>query len=270
MRQALGSRLREIRLDARLTARDLGQLMGRHPSKISRIEHGGATPSAADIRAWCGHCSAADQIADLVASMRAIEGLFVEWHRIERTGLRQEQESRLSLFERTRRFRAYSCRLIPGVAQTRAYTTAVLRAISRWRGLPDDVDEAVALRLDRQRVLREGDHRFALVIEESVLRSGIGGADVMAAQLRHLIAVSRLPSVSMGVVPMGPCRGAWPVEQFWIFDDAQVNVELVSGYLTITQPREIAMYARTFARLAESAVYGDAARSLIRAAADAL
>jgi len=39
-RKALGLRLREIRLDAGITARDLARLMGRHPSKISRTEHG--------------------------------------------------------------------------------------------------------------------------------------------------------------------------------------------------------------------------------------
>jgi transcriptional regulator with XRE-family HTH domain len=261
-------RLREIRLDSGLTARDLGRLMGRHPSKISRIEHGGATPSVADIRTWCMQCGVPDRIDDLVASMRAVEGMFVEWHRIERTGLRQEQESLGPLFQRTRRFRAYSSWIIPGVLQTRAYTTSVLRAIRKWHDLPDDVDEAVALRMDRQRILREGDHRFAFLIEESVLRAGVAGTVPMVEQLQHLIDVSRLSRVSVGIVPTRPDRTAWPVEDFWILDDAQVAVEMVSGCLTITQPREIAMYSDTFARLAESAVCGDAARSLIHAAAD--
>ena len=40
-------------------------------------------------------------------------------------------------------------------------------------------------------------------------------------------------------------------------------MELVSGHLTITQPREIAMYGQMFARLAEIAVYGARARDLI-------
>ena len=42
-------------------------------------------------------------------------------------------------------------------------------------------------------------------------------------------------------------------------------MELVSGHLTITQPREIAMYAQTFARLAEIAVYGAQTRELLSA-----
>ena len=71
----------------------------------------------------------------------------------------------------------------------------------------------------------------------------------MAAQLGHLITVASLPSISLGIIPMGLGRDAMhPVEDFWIYDDRQVNVELVSGWLTITQPREIAMYAQTFAR----------------------
>ncbi|GGS74056.1 hypothetical protein GCM10010156_36250 [Planobispora rosea] len=55
-----------------------------------------------------------------------------------------------------------------------------------------------------------------------------------------------------------------------MFDDAEVTVELVSGHLTITQPREIAMYAAAFAGLADLAVYGEAARVLITAAIAAL
>lgn len=152
-----------------------------------------------------------------------------------------------------------------------AYTAAVLRAIAARRELPDDVDEAVAVRTDRLRLLREGDHRFLVVIEESVLRTVIGGAEVMAGQLGHLITVASLPSVSLTIVPMGLRRDAvWPVEDFWIFDDRQVNVELVSGWLTLRQAREIAAYAKTFSDLSEIAVRGSRARTLITAAIDAL
>lgn len=266
----LADRLGEIRRDAGLTGRDLAQLCGWHPSKSSRIENARTPPSADDIRAWCEACGAPGQIEGLIASLRAVEGAFVEWRRMERAGLRQAQEARLPLYERTRNFRSYSSWLIPGLIQTRAFTEAALRAIQRRRGLVDDVEEAVAARLERQRVLYEGDHRFAFLIEESVLRCGIGGADVMAGQLGHLITIGSLPNVSLGIVPMGPDRVRWPVEGFWIFDTAQVNVELISGYLTITQPREVEMYADTFAELANLAVYGAGARALITSAIDTL
>ena len=51
-----------------------------------------------------------------------------------------------------------------------------------------------------------------------------------------------------------------------MFDDDLVSVELVSGVLSVTQPREIAMYTREFTDLAGIALHGKAARELITAA----
>ncbi|WP_414167997.1 helix-turn-helix domain-containing protein [Streptoverticillium reticulum] len=269
-RQSLANRLGEIRRDAGLTGRDLAAACGWHPSKSSRIENARTSPSADDIRAWCRICGAEAQVDDLLASLRAVEGMFVEWRRMERSGLRQAQEARWPLYERTHRFRSYSSWLVPGLIQTRAYTSAVLHSIRERRGLMDDVQGAVEERMERQRVLYDGHRRFAFLVEESVLRTGLGGTEVMAGQLGHLLTVGSLPNVSMGVVPMSPDRARWPAEGFWIYDAAQVNVELISGYLTITQPSEVSMYAETFAELAALAVYGARARSLITAAVDAL
>lgn len=269
-RQALADRLAELCRDAGLSGRDIAARCGWHPSKSSRIMNARTPPSADDIRAWCQACGAEDQTADLIASLRTAEGMWVGWRRMERAGLKQAQEARLPLFERTHRFRSYSSWFVPGLIQTYGYTEAVLRAVQRRRVEVDDVSEAVAVRMERQRVLYEGDRRFAFLVEESVLRNGIGGADVQIGQLGHLLTVGTLPNVSLGVVPMRADRSRMPVEGFWIFDSAQVNVELVSGYLTITQPSEVAMYADTFAELADLAVYGANARARITAAMDSL
>lgn len=270
-REALGARLREIRKDSGLTARELASRAGWHESKCSRIENGRTTPSDDDLSTYTRHCGAEDQTPDLIATARNIEGAYVEWRRMERSGLRRAQESVIPLWERTRHFRAYSSWLIPGPLQTRAYIEALLTAIRDRRSLPDDLDAAIQVRVDKQRVLHEGARRFAVILEESVLRHRIGGADTMAGQLGHLLSLATLPNVSLGVVPLSANRSAlWPVEDFWIFDDAQVSVELVSAFLTITQPHEIGMYAHTFADFAELAVYGAPARSLITSAIDAL
>jgi transcriptional regulator with XRE-family HTH domain len=265
--EALGVRLREIRIEARLSGRDLSRLAGWHSSKVSRIEHAKQTPSADDIQAWCGHCRATARAADLVASLRAVEGMWVEWWRMERTGLRLAQESVVPLWERTRRFRIYSSWLIPGPLQTRAYIEALLSAVMVRHDLPNDLERAVQVRLDKQHVVHEGDHRFAVILEEAVLRFGIGSAETMAGQLGHLVAVASVPSVSLGIIPLTADRSTLrPVEGFFLYDDEQVNVELVSGHLTITQPREIVMYGKTFTDLAAMAVYGAEARSLIMSA----
>lgn len=266
----IGRRLAELRRDAGLTGRVLAARCGWHKSKVSRIENAVTPPSVEDVTVWAERCGASDQVPDLVASLRAVEGMFIEWRRMEGAGLRQAQQARLPLYERTRGFRSYSSWLVPGIIQTSAYTAAVLRAVQQRRGLVDDVDDAVTVRLARQRVLYKGDHSFAFLLEESVLRSGIGGAEVMTEQLAHLRTVAMLPNVSLGVVPMRPDRSRWPVEGFWIFDSAQVNVELVSGYLTITQPREVQLYVQAFGELMAVAVYGSAAQDLMDVAAAAV
>lgn len=270
-RQALGRRLREIRKDAGLTARELARRAGWHESKCSRLENGHTPLSDADIRTYTAHCAAHGQTADLIATARGIEGAYIQWRRIERAGLKRVQQSVAPLFERTRRFRVYQSWVIPGLLQSAAYTRAVLSTVGHLRDVPDDIDEAAAVRMDRQRILHSGDHRFAMLVEEWVLRTVIGDSATMAGALGHLISVASLPSVSLGVIPLGTPRGAgWPVESFTMYDDAQVNVELVSAHLTVTQPGEIAEYTKAFAELSAIAVYGVQARSLITAAIDAL
>ncbi|MEV0256398.1 helix-turn-helix transcriptional regulator [Streptomyces sp. NPDC050732] len=269
-RQALADRLRELVRDAGLDGKDLAALCGWHPSKVSRISRAKTQPNADDIRAWCQACGAEDQAEDLIASLRAVEGMWVSWRRMERTGLRRAQEAVLPLYERTAHFRAYSPNFVPGLIQTYGYTEDVLRAVQRRRVAVDDVADAVASRMERQHVLDDGQKRFAFLVEESVLGNALGDADTQAEQLDRLLTAGTAPNVSLGVVPTRLGRPRMPVEGFWIFDTAQVNVELVSGHLTITQPSEVKAYADTFATLADMAVYGDKARALITRARESL
>jgi hypothetical protein len=161
--------------------------------------------------------------------------------------------------------------MIPAPVQTEDYIRTVLQSVRTRREVPDDVEDAVRVRVDRQRLTHVGNHRFAIVLEENVLRHPVGGSAVMAAQLGHLLIASALPSVSLGVIPLGVDRSyVRPAESFWLFDDEQANVELVSGHLTITQPGEVAMYAKTFSDLAALAVSGSKARNLITTAIAAL
>jgi transcriptional regulator with XRE-family HTH domain len=270
-RAALAQRLREIRLDAALTARALALAAGWHESKVSRIEHVRTPPSDGDIRLWCQVCGAGDQAADLIASSRAADSMYTEWRRLEVTGLRHLQESLVPLYAQTTRFRAYQSHVVPGLFQTPAYATALLAAIIAFRGVPDDSDRAADARLERSRVLYDQDRQFDVVIEEAVLRYQVGDAEVMAGQLGHLLSVTSMPSVSVGVIPFTAReRPMWTVEGFVMFDDTRVDAELLSARVTVTQPREIAIYGRAFSALSAMAVRGHEARALITSAIAAL
>lgn len=199
-RRALGKRLSEIRLEAGLTKRALADSLGWHESKCSRFESGTRPPSERDLRAWAAACGAEGAAEDLVSTARGIEGMYVEWRRLERTGLKQAQESVVPLWERTQRFRIYSPWLIPGPVQTASYITALLTSIRDRRGLVDDVPAAVRVRVEKQQIVY-GNHTFAVLLEEGALRKRIGGTEVMAGQLGYLLSVMALPSVSVGLGP---------------------------------------------------------------------
>ncbi|WP_371653395.1 MULTISPECIES: helix-turn-helix domain-containing protein [unclassified Streptomyces] len=269
-REALAARLRELRLDAGLRCLDVAVACGWHKSKSSRLENAKTAPSDDDIRAWCRACGAADQAADLIAVSRTAESMYVQWRRLERTGLRRLQESYVPLYEQTRHFRVYSSRVMPGVLQTEDYARALLSTIAGFRRLPDDSAEAASARVARSHVIREGGHRFALLMEEDVLYYRYGDAGAMSAQLGHLLAVMPLASVSLGIIPRTVPRGMWGQETFTMFDDQRVHVELLTAKVTVTQPSEVAIYARAFGDLAKMAVYGKDARALISAAINAL
>jgi transcriptional regulator with XRE-family HTH domain len=270
-RQQLAERLRDLRLDAGLTARALSAAAGWHEAKTSRIESAKQAPSEADIHDWCRVCGAERETPDLIAASRAADSMYVEWRRLNPAGLRRAQESRRPLYERTRFFKAYCSAVVPGFLQTPAYAGALLSAIGTFRDVPDDVEEAVAARMSRNRMLRSGNHRFVLLVEESVLRYRLGDAGVMAAQLGHLLEAMEPSSMSLGVIPFTAYpRPMWPLESFTVFDDERVHVELLSAQVTVTVPSEITLYVRAFEKLAELAVYGDGARDLIKAAINAL
>jgi transcriptional regulator with XRE-family HTH domain len=270
-RRQLAERLRDIRLDADLTARALSAAAGWHEAKTSRIESANQAPSEADIQTWCRVCGADREIPDLIAASRAADSMYVEWRRLNPAGLRRAQESRRPLYERTKFFKAYCSAVVPGFLQTPGYAAALLSAITVFRGTPDDVHEAVTARMSRNRMLNSGAHRFALLVEETVLRYRLGSTEVMAAQLTDLLKATALPSVSLGVIPFTASpRPVWPLESFTIFDDERVHVELLSAQVTVTAPSEITLYVRAFERLAEVAVHGSEARVLITAAIEAL
>ncbi|MCP2319464.1 Helix-turn-helix domain-containing protein [Nocardia amikacinitolerans] len=262
-REALGLRLRELRRDAELTARRLAELAGWHESKVSRIEHGKQTPAEADLRAWCEHTGHDNQLADLVATLRNIEAAYLEWRRVLGTGIRRPQKARVRLEARTKSMRWYEPTVFPGLLQTPAYAEGILRKVIAFYGIPDDLEEGVAARIERQHVLY-GRRRFNFVVAEQVLHTTVGDDDVMRGQLDRVLNVMTLPSIAFGVIPAAATYEAPATNGFAIFDTRLVQVETISAELAVTQPREIALYEKMFTVLAGQALYGDAARVLIR------
>ncbi|MEV7476537.1 MULTISPECIES: helix-turn-helix domain-containing protein [Streptomyces] len=269
-RQAVASRLQGLMKDAGLSGHELAVRCGWHRAKSSRIARGITPPSDADIRAWCSACGADGQAADLIAASRNAESMYVEWRQIHKDGMRRVHEQTVPLYQRTRSFRVYASNVMPGMLQTAGYATGLLRAITAFQGTPDDVADAVTARLDRSRVIREGDHRFALLLEETVLHYRVCDDEAMRDQLEHLLTVMRRPNVALGIIPKQARRTVWPLEAFYSFDDQQVAVETLTAEINLTTPGEIHTYLRAFAELSRVAVRGEPAKGLIRDALSTL
>jgi transcriptional regulator with XRE-family HTH domain len=262
-REALGVRLREVRRDAALTGRALALACGWHYSKVSKLEHGIQTPTEDDLQRWCRVCSADDELPNLLATLRAIESMYIEWRRSLRFGMRHTQQARNALHEQSTLIRVYEPGIIPGLFQTAEYAATILATAIALNQVRDDLDDAVAARLTRQQLLYVGDRRFLVVLEEQALKTRVGDVDVMRGQLDRLLAVMSLPRVSLGIIPAMAQRKIWPSAGFWIFDQGTVRVETPSAELTITQRSEIAVFEKRFGILREAAVYGRAVRELI-------
>ena len=261
-RQLLADRLRDIRKDARVSGRQLGALTGWHFTKVSKIEHGHTMPSAADIELWCFHCGADSQIQDLTAAALGIEKMYLELKRLLWSGTASYQRQLLKEETRTRHFRIFNPAVIPGALQTHEYAATRLTEFADMVSIPADVEDTVTARMERGRLLLSGDRLFHFVLGEHALRAALADPDVMQDQLRHLLEVSRLPRLRLGILPTRT-RHYMTFCGFWIFDNRVVQLETYSAAITVTQPREIAMYAKVFEHYSGRARYGEQARDLI-------
>ncbi|AVH24106.1 helix-turn-helix domain-containing protein [Nocardia cyriacigeorgica] len=263
-RRDLGARLRGLRVAAHLRGYQLAEQAGWHPAKVSRIENGAQSTSEDDLAIWCRITGAEDEYPDLLATLRNISAAWTEWRRIVGLGYTNHQRQISGIEERTELLRGYDPQVFHGLLQTADYARALMGAGMAFLNTSRDLDQAVAARMDRQRVLHQGRHRFYLLVGEQALRTTVGGDEVMAVQLTHLLEVMSLPRLVFGIVPASSAFFRRTTD-FVIYDRRKVLVETITAESTITQPREIALYEKVFTALAEQAVHGDAARELIAA-----
>jgi len=262
-REALGLRLRELRRDAQLTGRQLAESQGWHPSKISKIEAGKQTPSEADIKAWVRACNRSELAVELTASLRMLEQHYVEFRRLFRTGLRANQEEIAEIETATDFTRNFESVFVPGLLQTPEYARYRLGQTHEDIFKADDIDEAVAVRMNRQQMLYRSGKRFHFVVTEATLRYLLCPPEVMAGQLDRLVSLSTLTTIRFGVIPFETQYHVAPAHGFYVYDDRMVRVENLTAVLKLTQPSEIAAHTKLFDQFAKVARYGAEARAII-------
>ncbi len=114
--------------------------------------------------------------------------------------------------------------------------------------------------------LEGAEQRFSFVVGEAALRTWPGSGDCMAGQLAHLLAVSGLEGVRLGVVPR-EITPRVPLHGFSVYDDAAVTVETFTREITLSDAGEVRAYVEIFEGFERAAVFGDSARALVEDAA---
>jgi hypothetical protein len=144
--------------------------------------------------------------------------------------------------------RTYEGQFVPGLLQTDDYMRAVVHG-AHLDESSEELGRRVRLRMARQTLLtREQPPRLWAVVDEAAMRRPVGGAEVMRGQLERLIEATKLPNVTLQVLPFG--AGAHPamVGSFSVlrFPDEElpdvVYLEHLTSALYLNKPEEVDQY----------------------------
>jgi transcriptional regulator with XRE-family HTH domain len=251
-RRRLGAELRRCRETAGMTQEQVSRRFEWHSAKVNRIETARVSVTPRDVRDLLNLYDVRDDdyresLLKLARSSRE-KAWWAEYREVVRP------DSFIAMESEATSMRNWEPDVVPGLLQTEGY----MRALFSVRA-ERDPDRAVTLRLTRQRRLT-GDDPIDLfaIIDESVIHRLIGGPHVMADQLRHLLQVAELPSVTLRILPYAagqhPFLGlSMAVLEFR--DAPELNVVYVESFDRqhyIREQAEVTRYCDVFERLARS------------------
>jgi transcriptional regulator with XRE-family HTH domain len=156
---------------------------------------------------------------------------------------------------------------VPGLLQTEAYASAVVRACRPFDP-PEVVEQVIRSRLDRQDILaREHPPKLWAIIAEGALRQVVGGPEVMPAQLDHLVKMSESSRAVVQVLPYSAkdAPGANGPAALFEFED-RLPVAYLEGWdagRIVENPGEVANIAAALSMIKGCALSPADSRQLI-------
>ncbi|MEU9668457.1 helix-turn-helix transcriptional regulator [Streptomyces bobili] len=266
-RRRLGQELRKLREDKGMTAEQVADRLLVSQSKISRLENGRRSISQRDVRDLCGVYEVEDQrIVDSLMQMAKDSRQQGWWHAFGDVpysvyiGLETDAAS----------LRVYDPQVVPGLLQTRQYAETLISG-ALPETAPTEIEKRVQVRMRRQERIsaEENPLRLWTVMDEAALRRIVGGKSLMRDQLEHLVEQSRLPHVTVQVIPfdMGAhpgLNGQYAILEFPdAADSSVVYIEGVTSDLYLEKPNDVQKYSVMYEHLRAQALNVDQSRQFI-------
>ncbi|MDT0309757.1 DUF5753 domain-containing protein, partial [Streptomyces sp. DSM 44917] len=171
---------------------------------------------------------------------------------------------------------SYQSDIIPGLFQTEGYARDVIRTHTRGTG-DAELEGRVRLRIERQTILTRVTAPLTLrvALSETVLRRPVGGPQVMAHQLAHLVYMAERPNVTLRVVPLsagmhdGVATGPFVILRFPLNGEGRetepptVYADGYTGCLYLDKPNEVEQYDGAFRRIWDAALDDRASLRLV-------
>jgi transcriptional regulator with XRE-family HTH domain len=207
-RMLVGARLRRLRTEMGLTREEAAEAIRASEWKIHRLENGQVGFKDRDIVDLLRLYEVTDpeEVAEFVTLAR--EANTPGWWRHYGDLLPSWFRTYVDLEAAAALIRTYEGQFVPGLLQTDDYMRAVVQG-AHLGDSGEELGRRVRLRMARQTLLtREQPPRLWAVIDEAALRRPVGGPGVMRGQLERLLDASKLPNVTLQILPFA--AGAHP------------------------------------------------------------
>jgi transcriptional regulator with XRE-family HTH domain len=267
-RMLVGARLRRLRTEMGLTREEAAEAIRASEWKIHRLENGQVGFKDRDIVDLLRLYQVTDpeEVAEFVTLAR--EANTPGWWRHYGDLLPSWFRTYVDLEAAATLIRTYEGQYVPGLLQTDDY----MRAVVRGAHLEDseEVGRRVRLRMARQILLTaEQPPRLWAVVDEAALRRPVGGREVMRGQLERLVEATKLPNVTLQVLPFD--AGAHPamVGSFSIlrFPEQElpdvVYLEHLTSAIYLNKPEEVDQYLHVMESICVRAAAPDRTAELL-------
>jgi transcriptional regulator with XRE-family HTH domain len=248
-----------------MSCQDVADRLGVPVTRITRLETGSAGLRLADVEALLGlyDVPAEDRVELLTMARQSLRHTW--WAQL--AGQPRHWRSLQHLESSATRLRDFQLYLLPCLLRTVDYSAEVFGNGVLQRTAVE-VDRLVDIQLTRQAVLdRPGGPTLHAIIDEHALPL-LGWDEPMSqGQLRHLLAMSEHPNVTIQVIPTSVGLHAGMNGSFTIMDYADDTVVYTEQLVTATyyQTRsDITVYSNIMARLLSVALSPAATRDFLR------